>query len=97
MKSLEFYLKTHCKGKENAVKSPDLEAIFYCKGTEIRQMVNECRCRGVPICSGSTGYYYATEEKEIERTIANLSSRIKNIEAARNGLQSLINKNHRSK
>lgn len=32
MKSLEFYLKTHCKGKENAVKSPDLEAIFYCKG-----------------------------------------------------------------
>lgn len=92
MENFESYLKAHCKGKKNAIKSPELEAIFGCKGTEVRQMVNECRCRGVPICSGSTGYYYATDEKEVERTVANLSSRIKNIEAARNGLLASIKK-----
>ena len=34
----------------------------------------------------------ADSEKEVERTVANLSSRIKNIEAARNGLLASIKK-----
>lgn len=46
----KFMMKEHT-GKDNAITSRELEAIFHCKGTKIRETVNELRCRGTPICS----------------------------------------------
>ena len=86
MDEFERYLKAYCNGEENAVKSPVLESVFNCKGSEIRKMVNDCRCRGVPACSGPIGYYYSTEKSDINKTVANLTGRIEKIEAALNGL-----------
>ncbi len=92
MNQFEQYLMDNCNGRDNAIKSPELERIFRCKGTVIREMVNESRCRGIPICSDSKGYYYSSAEQDIAKTIANLSSRISNIEAARDGLRKRITK-----
>lgn len=86
MDEFEVYLKRYCNGKRNAAKSPVLESVFHCTGSEIRKLVNDCRCRGVPVCSGPTGYYYSTEKTDINRTVANLAGRIEKIEAAVKGL-----------
>ena len=84
------YLKNHCAGKSKAIKSRELEQLFDCKGSEIRQMTNECRRNGIPVCSGSMGYYYPTKIEDIQQTITGLISRICGITAAKEGLISYL-------
>lgn len=79
-------LKTKHNGEENAVKSPVLEKCYHCSGAEIRKQINELRCNGIPICSTSKGYFYASSVSEAESTIAQLDSRVRRISAARNGI-----------
>ena len=86
MHKLLSCLKRRHKGRENAVKSPELEARFSIRGTALRAMVNELRCRGHPVCSDERGYYYAETEAELAATIRQLSSRIGKIAKAKNGL-----------
>ena len=69
MNTFERYMRKEHSGKANAVKSMVIEARFHCKGAEVRRMVNELRCKGVPICSSNQGYYYATSNEEIQETI----------------------------
>lgn len=61
--NFEQYMRTQHKGKANAVKSREIEAAFHCKGAEVRRMVNDLRCKGIPICSCNEGYYYADSER----------------------------------
>ena len=56
MNTFERYMQKEHSGKANAVKSKVIEARFHCKGAEVRRMVNELRCKGVPICSSNQGY-----------------------------------------
>lgn len=90
MNEFETLLKENHRGKENAVLSRALEQRLGCKGTDIRHMVNDLRCRGVPICSCAFGYYYAADTTEIKRTISSLSNRIQKIQAAMDGLCSCL-------
>lgn len=92
MNSIEHFLMTNCRGKENAVTSPDLEAMFGMKGSEIRKTINRLRSDGKPICSGQTGYYYAASTEEIQKTIRNLDGRIAKINRAKIGLLKTMNK-----
>ena len=85
-KALCEYLKKYRRGQESAASSRELEAAFHVKGTELRRAVNRLRCNGYPICSNSTGYFYAARQSEIRATIAQLTKRISKITAARNGL-----------
>ena len=78
------------KGKSNAVTSKELEAAYGISGSEIRNVVNEYRCRGFPICSGNKGYYCAATMNELAQTIDHLNGRIKRIQEAKNGLATLI-------
>lgn len=80
------YLKRYHKGSANPVSSKTLEAVFHLKGTEIRKLVNSLRCQGKPICSDYYGYYYAANQRELDATVAQLSSRINQITKARDGL-----------
>lgn len=95
-KVLLHYLSSgHC-GQENAVTSKELERLFQIKGSSVRQLVNMLRCEGNPICSDSTGYYYAETEFELKHSIGHLHSRAMNIMKARNGLiksQNIFNEN----
>ena len=82
---LEHLSAGHC-GQENAVTSKKIERIFNIKGSTVRQLVNMLRCEGQPICSDSTGYYFAETELELKHSIGHLHSRAMNIIKARNGL-----------
>ena len=96
MNTFERYMQKEHSGKANAVKSKVIEARFHCKGAEVRRMVNELRCKGVPICSSNQGYYYATSNEEIQETIAHLEGRIKKIRAAQDGIKKLLKRKVKS-
>lgn len=80
------YLKKKCIGRQNAVSSPALEALFRVGGGKLRRAINQLRCEGHPICSGDEGYFYAETEAELTATIRQLQSRISKIAGAKNGL-----------
>jgi hypothetical protein len=90
MTTFEKYMQSEHFGKENAIKSKALESIFNCKGKEIRHMVNELRCLGVPICSCSHGYFYSTDAAEIQETMDHLAGRASRIQAAHDGMKTLL-------
>lgn len=81
----DFLEKNH-KGYQKPISSKSLEIFFGLKGSEIRKLVNSLRCKGVPICSDSDGYYYASNQQELKATIMQLDSRINQIAKARDGL-----------
>lgn len=83
-------MKNEHTGRENAIKSKTLEGIFHCKGIEIRHMVNELRCLGVPICSCSQGYFYSTSAADVRDTIKHLEGRANKIKAAYDGMQKYL-------
>lgn len=77
------------KGKENAIKSVELEKFLNVKGSALRNLINKLRTNGNPICSDATGYYVATNSDEFKKTIAQLSSRKNSIEKAINGMMGI--------
>lgn len=79
-------LKRYHAGAINAVSSKELEAAFFVSGKKIRDAVNELRQDGEPICSDRNGYFYAITEMEVNRSIRQLSSRIRSIAKAQRGL-----------
>ena len=90
MNAFEKYMKNEHMGRDNAIKSKALEGIFRCKGIEIRHMVNELRCLGVPICSCSQGYFYSTNPPDIRETLNHLAGRASKIKAARDGMENAL-------
>jgi len=80
------YLKKNHTGRENAASSKTLEVVFHVDGREIRRFVNQLRQKGFPICSNTSGYYYASTQQEINESIARLNSLITKISNAKNGL-----------
>lgn len=90
MNAFEKYMKNEHMGRDNAVKSKTLEGIFHCKGIEIRHMVNELRCLGVPICSCSQGYFYSTNPPDIRETLNHLAGRASKIKAAHDGMENAL-------
>ena len=86
---LQKILEREHHGKDNAIVSRALEERLGCKGTMIREMVNELRSTGVPICSDRSGYYIAKSREELDRTIVQLKSRVKKIQSAIDGLKAV--------
>lgn len=91
MTAFEKYMKAEHSGEHNAVVSKIIEKKFNIKGSEVRALVNELRCQGVPICSSSKGYFYATSWDEVESTLNHLNSRIVKIVEARDGMKNILN------
>lgn len=89
---LHTYLMKNHKGRNHAVSSKTLEAVFHIKGAAVRKTVNSLRSDGIPICSDENGYYYAASQSEINATVAQLDSRIEKIFTARNGLAKKLDK-----
>ena len=80
------YLKIYHKGAQSVISSRDLAAAFPIRGPDLRRLINSLRGDGIPICSSDSGYYYASTEEELQRTIRQLRSRIKKIAHAERGL-----------
>lgn len=96
MTAFEKYMKNEHMGRDNAIKSKALEGIFRCKGIEIRHMVNELRCLGVPICSCSQGYFYSTNPPDIRETLNHLAGRASKIKAAHDGMGNALSQETRT-
>lgn len=62
-------------------------------GSTVRAHVHQFRLSGIPICSGSAGYWLSANPAEVRATIRNLNSRIKSIKAAREGLMQSMEPN----
>ena len=90
IRKFENYMMKEHNGKDKAITSREIESIFHCKGTKVREMVNELRCKGTPICSCGTGYYYSETADDIYETIAHLNGRIKRIRAAEDGMRKVL-------
>lgn len=80
------YLQHYHTGKENAVFSKDLERMFKIDGRNIRRKISSLRQDGYPICSDETGYYFASNQQEINDTVSRLNELVIKISNSRNGL-----------
>lgn len=74
------------EGKENSIKSKEIEKSLSLKGSQVRELVHLLRIKGVPVGSGQTGYFLCGNEEEQIHTINQLTSRKKQIEAAISGM-----------
>ena len=81
------YLERYHLGENEPASSKKLEAVFHIKGSELRRIVNNLRCQSIPICSNVAGYFYAAKQEELNATVAQLTSRVKHIARARDGLR----------
>ena len=61
--------------KSNPVKSKQIENALGISGTVVRDVVSSLRNQGIPIYSGSTGYYYDPEWSDMPKCIAHLKQR----------------------
>ena len=84
------YLQQHCTGKARSVTSRVLEHSFSISGVKLRELVNQLRRKGKPICSDATGYYYAGTKEELDHTIHQLFSRSREIAAAATGMMKAL-------
>jgi len=84
--TIEKILSENHVGKNRAIISSELEALTNLSGSQIREEVNKLRTAGVPICSGRTGYYLASTQEELDRTVVQLKSRVSQIRKAIKGL-----------
>lgn len=91
---LKAILEKNHKGKGNAIKSFQLERLTNLTGSQIRERVNELRCNEVPVCSGRSGYYIAASREELNHTIAQLNSRVSQINKAIKGLKATLEDYH---
>lgn len=85
-----FHLLNKCRGVKNAKKSSQLQEKFGYKGRELREIINSLRCKGVPICSGGQGYWFAGNSYEIKNTVNQMVSRIMAMREAVEGLECFI-------
>lgn len=83
------FLESDCQGKANAKYAADICGPCYITDSQLREIVNELRRRGYPVCSNSSyGYWYATAESDIDTTIKHMVSRRTGINNALRGLRS---------
>ncbi len=90
MEPITEYIKAHSRGAYNPITGAKIADAMCISGIDVRAMINAARSAGDPICSCRHGYYYSEDEKEVERTIASLYSRISKQEEAIAGLKSFV-------
>lgn len=80
------YLREYHTGKDKAVHSRELERLFCMDDRTIRRKISKLRQAGCPICSDAAGYYYASDQEEINATVGRLNELITKVSNARTGL-----------
>ena len=81
------HLKASCAGRKNAQTCEKLEASFHMSGNEVRKMVASLRKKGIPLCSGKEGYFYAASAGEVYATIRELKKMRSGLDEAIAGLE----------
>lgn len=84
---LHSYLKDNHRGKSGTISGAALAQAMGISGNELRRLINILRREGVPIASGSRGYYYAVNAGEVYTSINSLKKMECGIKAAIAGLE----------
>ncbi len=83
--ALYIYTDIHDRADTHPIKSKELELKYNVSGVKVREAIAELRKKyKQPICSGSTGYYFARTRAMWDRTKAQLLSRAKELRDAAN-------------
>ena len=90
--SIRSHLHTHCLGRKRAASSLSREKLMNISGNELRKQVNALRREGVPIASGSEGYFCAENAAEVYATIRSLEKMRRGLDAAIAGLEQALEK-----
>ena len=73
---------------DNPIKSQVMEKRWNISGTTVREIVHHLRTVDrKPICSDANGYFYAKNRAQAEHTLAQLRSRVKQINEAASALE----------
>jgi hypothetical protein len=87
---ISVYLYEFHRGEQKAITSKNLCNLFHLNDKSLRNMINELRIDGTPICSSSKGYFYASSRDEVIKTIKHLSHRVDGINNALFGLKNIV-------
>ena len=88
---IKFIIKY--SNKDNLIDSNQLAKHFDIPRVEVRQLINKARSEGVPICSTRWGYYFSTNEEDIQKTIKSLNGRVHAINKAIAGMGAYVGSN----
>lgn len=83
------YMSDNHSGKEKAIKAKELKKEFG-NTRKIRLMTHSLRLEGIPICTGQTGYYFASSEEEVKESIRYIDSYIDDLNKVRQGLKKSV-------
>lgn len=72
--------------RKNPVSNKEICLQLNTTETTVRNHINKARCKGIPICSCTSGYYYSEDKSDILETIDSLMSRTISVEKAISGL-----------
>ena len=89
MESVVNYIR-NCGSIVEPVKNREISSVLNLSEVEVRKLINEARCNGIPICSTQKGYYYSEDKNEILQTIQSLMHRTIAVEKAVNGLLTVV-------
>ncbi|MAH43700.1 hypothetical protein CL614_08350 [archaeon] len=80
-------LREHFSVNTMPMISARIERMYNCKGVDVRQAVHSLRMEGMPICSGTKGYWLAQTSAEVQNTIEHLEERECGIRVVRKALE----------
>lgn len=87
---VEEYLREYHRTEKTAINARDLGTLFNVKGKPLRDIINNLRQEGIPICSSWFGYWYSIDPEDVERTVKQLESRVIHISKAIEGLNRFV-------
>ena len=83
--TMDVYLMIKQRTHSSPVKSAAIQQQLNISGVVVRKCIAELRVfHKKPVCSGSRGYYFATNKAHWDRTKAQLLSRAKELRKAAN-------------
>ena len=81
-------------GRKNAITGDKLCAALNCNTRQLIAAINRERKAGAPICASCAdprGYYLAEDPEELDAYLLSFTGRVKDMEAARDGMQTARN------
>ena len=73
---LSTVLKKYHTGMEQSITGKELERTLGIRKDTVQKLVRQLRADGVPICSSSSGYFYAETRQELTETAARFNKQI---------------------
>lgn len=86
-KEIQEYLQEFHKSEGKAVSAGDLATLFNLTKRSLRSVITELRKEHYPICSSNYGYWYSTDQEDIDKTVRRLETQADNMNRAVEGLR----------